>query len=76
MRIKNFLDSNNLGLEANVGEKGFKLSGGEKQRIGLARALYKKPKILLLDEATNALDETTEENIYKKYLIKKIKLQL
>ena len=74
--LKNFLDSNNLGLEANVGEKGFKLSGGEKQRIGLARALYKKPKILLLDEATNALDETTEENIYKKIFDKKNKITI
>ena len=53
-------------METIVGEKGLKISGGEKQRIGLARALYKRPKILILDEATNALDELTEQKIYNK----------
>ena len=45
------------------------MSGGQKQRLGIARALYQKPKILILDEATNALDTKTEkkvlENLYK-----------
>ena len=48
------------GYETVVGEKGFKLSGGEKQRIAIARAILKNPPILILDEATSALDTVTE----------------
>ncbi len=56
------------GIDTVVGENGAKLSGGEKQRIGIARALLRKPSILLLDEATSALDNFTTAKIVENFL--------
>jgi ABC-type transport system involved in Fe-S cluster assembly fused permease/ATPase subunit len=62
-KIHDFIHSLPDGYETTVGERGLKLSGGEKQRVGIARTLLKDPPILLLDEATSALDTETEREI-------------
>jgi len=59
-QIADFIEGNQGGYFAEVGEKGIRLSGGQCQRIGIARALYKKASLLVLDEATSALDTETE----------------
>ncbi|NOZ32189.1 MAG: ABC transporter ATP-binding protein/permease [Alphaproteobacteria bacterium] len=62
-QIAEFVDSLPAGFDTPVGERGLKLSGGEKQRVAIARTILKSPPILILDEATSALDTQTERDI-------------
>ncbi len=64
--VKDLLEKSNLNLQSNVSDKGQNLSGGQIQRIGIARALYREPNFLLLDEATNQIDKKNKIQILEK----------
>lgn len=69
--VNEFVNKLPNGLQTIVGQNGTKLSGGQRQRLGISRALYNNPKIIIFDEATNALDKDTENKILK--MIQKLK---
>jgi ABC-type bacteriocin/lantibiotic exporter with double-glycine peptidase domain len=64
--VTEFLSDLPAGLDSQVGERGSRLSGGQRQRIAIARELIRKPALLILDEATSGLDETTEARLIRR----------
>ena len=78
MQLREFVDSLPMGINTYVGEKGARVSGGELQRLAIARALYIKPDVIIFDEATTSLDKATEKKIIEiiKILCRKISIIL
>jgi len=74
--ILDFIEDTKYSFETKIGERGVLLSGGQLQRIGIARALYKNNDLLILDEATSALDKTTEEKVMQNILKMKSKITI
>jgi ABC-type multidrug transport system fused ATPase/permease subunit len=64
-QLESYVSSIPEGVEALTGDKGLRLSGGERQRIGVARSVFKKGELLILDEGTSALDNITESNLVR-----------
>ena len=69
--LKHFVDSTENGLDTTIGENGINISGGQRQRLGIARALYSNKNFLILDESTNALDEKTKKSIIEELYVLK-----
>ena len=63
VKLEKFVENLDNGIESFVGEDGVKISGGQKQRLGIARALYNKPSLIIFDESTNSLDKETENKL-------------
>jgi ABC-type multidrug transport system fused ATPase/permease subunit len=64
-KLVKFVDSLDNGINTLIGERGVRISGGQRQRLGIARTLYRNPNLILLDEATSALDNDTETEVIK-----------
>lgn len=71
LKLDQLILESEKGIDTIVGNRGIKLSGGQRQRIGIARAIYKDPQILILDEATNALDYESERDILNSLMYNK-----
>ena len=74
VQLRSYIDTLNEGIYTTVGERGARISGGQAQRLGIARALYREPNILIFDEATSSLDKENERKIYE--ILNKMKKSL